>query len=126
MYYYLKECGKPVTADGEIRLLEVPYDETAEDEMSYLKYYDKSIKQEQPQLGAVKLFALPVEYWDETGRYEFKRFKLSMSAKQVTGFARECSSSATGIINAVICKAFQTAYDLEGKLLINSLTSNFR
>jgi len=126
LYYYLKECGKPVTADGEIRLLEVPYDETAEDEMSYLKYYDKSIKQEQPQLGAVKLFALPVEYWDETGRYEFKRFKLSMSAKQVTGFARECSSSATGIINAVICKAFQTAYDLEGKLLINSLTSNFR
>ena len=44
LYYYLKECGKPVTDDGEIRLLEVPYDETAENEMSYLKYYDKSIK----------------------------------------------------------------------------------
>ena len=126
LYYYLKECGKPVTDDGEIRLLEVPYDETAENEMSYLKYYDKSIKPEQPQLGAVKLFALPVAYWDEAGRYEFKRFKLSMSAKQVTGFARECGSSATGLINAIICKAFQTAYDLDGKLLINSLTSNFR
>jgi hypothetical protein len=25
-----------------------------------------------------------------------------------------------------MCKAFQTAYDLEGKLLINSITSNFR
>ena len=126
LYYYLKECGKPVTDDGEIRLLEVPYDETAENEMSYLKYYDKSIKPEQPQLGAVKLFALPVAYWDEAGRYEFKRFKLSMSAKQVTGFARECGSSATGLINAIICKAFQTDYDLDGKLLINSLTSNFR
>ena len=77
-------------------------------------------------MGAVKLFALPVAYWDEAGRYEFKRFKLSMSAKQVTGFARECGSSATGLINAIICKAFQTAYDLDGKLLINSLTSNFR
>ena len=126
LYYYLKECGKPVTADGAIRLLEAPYDETAEDEMSYLKHYDKSIKQEQPQLGDIKLFSLPVEYWDEAGRYEFKRFKLSMSAKQVTGFARECGSSATGLINAIICKAFQTAYDLDGKLLINSLTSNFR
>ncbi len=126
LYYYLKECGKPVTADGEIRLLEAPYDEKAEDEMSYLKYYDKSIVQEQPQLGGVKLFALPVEYWDEAGRYEFRRFKLSMSAKQVIGFARECGSSATGLINAIICKAFQTAYDLEGRLLINSLTSNFR
>ena len=78
--------------------------------MSYLKYYDKSIKQEQPQLGAVKLFALPVEYWDETGRYEFKRFKLSMSAKQVTGFARECSSSATGIINAPVRKGKNLEY----------------
>lgn len=126
LYYYLKECGKPVTADGEIRLLETPYNEEAEDEMSYLKYYDKSIVQEQPQLGGVKLFALPVEYWDEAGRYEFRRFKLSLSAKQVVGFARECGSSATGLINAIVCKAFQKAYDLEGKLLINSLTSNFR
>ena len=126
LYYYLQECGKPVTADGEIRLLEAPYDEKAEDEMSYLKYYDKTIKPEQPQLGDVKLFALPVTYWDEAGRYEFKRFKLSMSAKQVVGSARECGSSATGLINAIICKAFQKAYDLEGRLLINSLTSNFR
>ena len=126
LYYYLKECGKPVTADGDIRLLESEYDAAAEDELSYLKYYDRSISSERPQTGDVKLFALPVEYWDEAGRYEFKRFKLSMSAEQTADYARRCGSSVTGLINAIVCKAFQTAYDLEGKLLINSVTSNFR
>ncbi len=126
LYYYLKECGKPVTADGDIRLLESEYDAAAEDELSYLKYYDRSISSERPQTGDVKLFALPVEYWDEAGRYEFKRFKLSMSAEQTADHARRCGSSVTGLINAIVCKAFQTAYDLEGKLLINSVTSNFR
>ncbi len=125
LYYYLKECGRPVTA-GDIRLLETVYDEAAEDEMSYLEHYDSSIKPEQQQMGDVKLFSLPVKYWDETGRYEFRRFKLSMSVKQTAGFARQCGSSVTGLINAIVCKAFQTAYDLEGKLLINSVTSNFR
>ena len=104
LYYYLKECGKPVTADENIRLLEAPYDEAAEEELSHLKYYDKDFKQEQPQFGEVKLFSL----------------------KQAAGFARQCGSSVTALINAVMCKAFQTAYDLEGKLLINSITSNFR
>ncbi len=126
LYYYLKECGKPVTADGDIRLLESEYDAAAEDELSYLKYYDRSISSERPQTGDVKLFALPVEYWDEAGRYEFKRFKLSMSVEQTADYARRCGSSVTGLINAIVCKAFQTAYDLEGKLLINSVTSNFR
>lgn len=126
LYYYLKECGKPVTADGDIRLLESEYDAAAEDELSYLKYYDRSVSSERPQPGDVKLFALPVEYWDEAGRYEFKRFKLSMSAEQTADYARRCGSSVTGLINAIVCKAFQTAYDLEGKLLINSVTSNFR
>lgn len=126
LYYYLKECGKPVTADGDIRLLESEYDAAAEDELSYLKYYDRSISSERPQTGDVKLFALPVEYWDEAGRYEFRRFKLSMSAEQTADYARRCGSSVTGLINAIVCKAFQTAYDLEGKLLINSVTSNFR
>ncbi len=126
LYYYLKECGKPVTADGDIRLLESEYDAAAEDELSYLKYYDRSVSSERPQTGDVKLFALPVEYWDEAGRYEFKRFKLSMSAEQTADYARRCGSSVTGLINAIVCKAFQTAYDLEGKLLINSVTSNFR
>lgn len=126
LYYYLKECGKPVTADGDIRLLESEYDAAAEDELSYLKYYDRSVSSERPQTGNVKLFALPVEYWDEAGRYEFKRFKLSMSAEQTADYARRCGSSVTGLINAIVCKAFQTAYDLEGKLLINSVTSNFR
>ena len=126
LYYYLKECGKPVTADENIRLLEAPYDEAAEEELSHLKYYDRDFKQEQPQFGEVKLFSLPVEFWDEAGKYEFKHFKLSMSVKQAAGFARQCGSSVTALINAVMCKAFQTAYDLEGKLLINSITSNFR
>lgn len=126
LYYYLKECGKPVTADGNIRLLEDAYDEAAEDELSYLKYYDRSVSSERPQTGDVKLFALPVEYWDEAGRYEFRRFKLSMSTEQTVDYARRCGSSVTGLINAIVCKAFQTAYDLEGKLLINSVTSNFR
>ena len=126
LYYYLKECGKPVTADGDIRLLESEYDAAAEDEMSYLNNYDRSVSSERPQTGDVKLFALPVEYWDEAGRYEFKRFKLSMSAEQTADYARRCGSSVTGLINAIVCKAFQTAYDLEGKLLINSVTSNFR
>lgn len=126
LYYYLKECGKPVSADEHIRLLETAYDEAAEDELSYLKYYDRSIKPEQPQMGDVKLFSLPVNYWDEAGRYEFRRFKLSMSAKQTADYARQCGSSVTGLINAIVCKAFQTAYDLGGKLLINSVTSNFR
>lgn len=126
LYYYLKECGKPVTADGDIRLLESEYDAAAEDELSYLKYYDRSVSSERPQTGDVKLFALPVEYWDEAGRYEFRRFKLSMSTEQTADYARQCGSSVTGLINAIVCKAFQTAYDLEGKLLINSVTSNFR
>lgn len=126
LYYYLKECGKPVTADGDIRLLEAEYDEAAEDELSYLKYYDRSVSSERPQTGDVKLFALPVEYWDEAGRYEFRRFKLSMSTEQTVDYARRCGSSVTGLINAIVCKAFQTAYVLEGKLLINSVTSNFR
>ncbi len=126
LYYYLKECGKPVTADGDIRLLESEYDAAAEDELSYLNNYDRSVSSERPQTGDVKLFALPVEYWDEAGRYEFKRFKLSMSAEQTADYARRCGSSVTGLINAIVCKAFQTAYDLEGKLLINSVTSNFR
>ena len=85
LYYYLKECGKPVTADENIRLLEAPYDEAAEEELSHLKYYDKDFKQEQPQFGEVKLFSLPVEFWDEAGKYEFKHFKLSMSVKQAAG-----------------------------------------
>ena len=126
LYYYLKECGKPVTADGGIRLLESAFDEAAEDELSYLKNYDPEIKPEQPQTGDVKLFALPVTYWDEAGRYEFRRFKLSMSTEQAAGFARQCGSSVTALINAIVCKAFRTAYDLDGKLLINSVTSNFR
>lgn len=126
LYYYLKECGKPVTADGDIRLLESEYDAAAEDEMSYLNNYDRSVSSERPQTGDVKLFALPVEYWDEAGRYEFKRFKLSMSTDKTADYARRCGSSVTGLINAIVCKTFQTAYDLEGKLLINSVTSNFR
>ena len=126
LYYYLEACGKPVSADEHIRLLETAYDEAAEDAMSYLDNYDPSIQFEQPQMGEVKLFALPVTYWDEAGRYEFRRFKLSMSAKQAADYARRCGSSVTGLINAIVCKAFQTAYDLEGKLLINSVTSNFR
>lgn len=126
LYYYLKECGKPVTADGDIRLLESEYDAAAEDEMSNLNHYDRSVSSERPQPGDVKLFALPVEYWDEAGRYEFRRFKLSMSTEQTADHARRCGSSVTGLINAIVCKSFQTAYDLEGKLLINSVTSNFR
>ncbi len=126
LYYYLKDCGKPVEAEDKIRLLEAEYDEASESELSHLKYYNQNLKQEQPQFGEVKLFALPVEYWDEAGRYEFRRFKLSMSLEQISGFARQCGSSVTGLINAVVCKAFQTAYDLEGRLLINSITSNFR
>ena len=126
LYYYLKESGKPVAADENIRLLEAAYDEAAEQELSHLKYYDRDLKQEQPQFGEVKLFSLPVAYWDEAGKYAFRHFKLSMSVKQIAGFARQCGSSVTGVINAILCKAFQTAYDLEGKLLINSITSNFR
>lgn len=126
LYYYLTECGKPVMADGSIRLLEAEYDAAAEDEQSYLKNNDSSIVPEQPQKGDVKLFSLPVEYWDEAGRYEFRRYKLSMSAKKAAAFARQCGSSVTGLVEAIVCKAFQTAYDLEGKLLISSVTSDFR
>ena len=124
LYYYLLEAGKPVTDEGIIRLNEIPYDTQAEDELAYVKYYDPDVMAPQKETGSVVPFALPVKYWDEEGQYIYRHFKITLSAEEILKSAR--SSSATAVVNALICKSFAKAYDLEEKLLISSITSDFR
>ena len=126
LFYYLKEAGKPVSEEGQIRLNEVPYDAASETEDSYRKYYDPAMKPIQPEVGQVVPFSLPVTYWDEEGNYVFQHFKLSLSKEEVHTLSKKAGASMTALINALINKAFQRGYDLEGKVLIFALTSNFR
>ena len=126
LYYYLRETGKPVLDEGMIKLNEVPFDADAEGECSYLKFFDPEMKPQQVEIGPVVPFALPVEYWDEKGDYRFKHYKLSLSAGEILSAAHRSGSSATAYVSALVNKAFQEAYDLDRKLLISSITSNFR
>ena len=126
LYYYMKESGKPVEAEGKIRLCELPCDKAAEDEDSYEKYYDPEIFPKQPEVGKVPLFALPVSYWDMEGDFKYKLFKLSLSKTEVLDFAHKIGASLTAVVAAILDKAFEEAYPLAGKRLISSITTNFR
>ena len=126
LYYYLCEIGKTVLDEGKIRLNEIPFAEEDEDELSYLKYFDAAMEPHPPEVGQIVPFSLPVTYWDEEGKYIYKRFKISLSAGEILDMAHRTGSSATAAIDALICKSFLDAYDLTGKPLISSITSNFR
>lgn len=127
LYYYFCEMGMEIPDAGTIRRNEVPFDEEAEFELSHVKYYDPEMPQ-QPQQpsGPVVPFGLPVSYWDEENRFLYKRFKITLSAAEILAFAHRSGSSATAVVTSLISKAFVRAYDLEGKLLISSITSNLR
>lgn len=126
LYYYYTELGIRIEDADMIRTNEKPYDIDSETEDSLLKYWDKDFVPKQPELGDTPLFSIPTVYWDDNGDYVYKRYKIRMSVSQIIDMAKSTSSSVTGVLNAIINKAYQNTYELDGKVLISAITSNFR
>ena len=126
LYYYYVELGYDIDDEGLLRTNERAYDEEAELEDSNLKYHDPDYVIKQPELGDNKLFFIPTSYWDDEGEYVYNRFKVTLSTSQIIDIAKSTSSSVTGVLNALIDKAYQETYELEGATLISAVTSNFR
>ena len=73
----------------------------------------------QPELGPIPPFSLPVTYWDEDGKYIFKRYKLSLSAGEIQDALHRSKTSATAYVNALINKAFQDTFKTGFSLSVN-------
>lgn len=126
LYYYYVELGYNIDDEGLIRTNEKPYDKEAELEDSNLKYHDPNLELKQPELGDTKLFAIPTSYWDDEGKYVYKRYKITLNTSQIIDIAKSTSSSVTAVLNALINITFKNVYDLDNSMLISAITANFR